>query len=130
MTLLDVQATNKGTVPVIGYEYEITFYDHATGDTIKRLGTKALETHRRPSDYLQPGATWVSGGRAIPTSSDGQLATYSVEVDAVIFADGTIAGPCDSREADELIGMIEGMGELTLAPNADVGTFCGSTTAR
>jgi hypothetical protein len=114
--LLDVQATNKGIVPVIGYEYSINFFDHATGNSIKRVGTKALETHRRPTDYLQPGATWVSGGRKVPTSSDGELATYTVDVDVVIFADGTVAGPCNSRQADELIGMVEGMGELTLAP--------------
>jgi hypothetical protein len=114
--LVWVQATNMGAVPVIGYEYRITFYDHASGNVDKNVTTKALETHGNAADYLQPNATWVSGGRKVPTSSDGQLDTYTVTLDEAVLEDGTVVGPRRSREADELIGMIEGIGAMK-SPN-------------
>jgi hypothetical protein len=113
--VVDVEATNEGNVPVAGYEYAITFYDRETHDAIKSVTTKALETHGYPADYLQPGETWTSGGRKIPACANGEPATYAVTLDAVVFADGTVMGPQRSREALELVGMIQGIGAIKMA---------------
>jgi hypothetical protein len=114
--LLVVQATNTGEVPVVGYYYSITFYDRDTHDAVKRVGTKTMETHGNAVDYLQPGATWASGGRKIPASENGEADTYTVTLDAVVLADGTVRGPLYSRESDELVGMVEGIGAVHVSP--------------
>jgi hypothetical protein len=114
--LLDVQATNTSDVPVVGYEYAITFYDRDTHDAVRSVGTKALETHGNPQDYLQPGATWASGGRKVSMAANGEPDTYTVRLDAVVLADGSVLGPQQSREATELTGMIEGIGAVKPLP--------------
>ena len=111
-----IQATNTGSVPVVGYEFKISFFDHGTGVLAKNVTTKALETHHVAADYLQPGQTRQSGGRKLPTSSDGELDTYTVTLDAVVLADGTTLGPRRSSEADELLGMVEGMTIMAGSP--------------
>jgi len=115
--VLDVEAMNEGNIPIAGYEYAITFYDRVTHEAIKSVTTKALETHGYTADYLQPGETWVSGGRKIPASSNEEPATYTVTLDAVVFADGAVIGPQRSREALELVGMVEGIGALKTMPS-------------
>jgi hypothetical protein len=117
--LLVVEATNRGAVPVIGYDYTISFSDHVTGAFVKDVTTKALETRGNAADYLQAGATWASGGRNLPTSSDGALDTYEVTLDTVVLADGTVLGPRRSRESDELVGMIEGIGMVKSGKNGE-----------
>jgi hypothetical protein len=105
---LVVNGTNIGGISIIGYEYKLSFFDHATGAFVKSVTTKLLATEGAP-DYLLPGATWASGGRKLPASSDGDLDKYSVTLDAVVLSDGRTLGPRRSREADELLGMVEGM---------------------
>jgi hypothetical protein len=45
--LVWVQATNMGTVPVIGYEYRITFYDHASGNVDKKRDDEGTRNVRQ-----------------------------------------------------------------------------------
>jgi hypothetical protein len=124
--LLDVEATNEGKVPVAGYEYAITFYDSVTHETIKNVTTKALETHGYPADYLQQGETWTSGGRKSPASGNGEPATYSVTLDAAVLANGIVIGPQRSREALELVGMIQGIGAVKIIqPGYPLGPLSG-----
>ena len=113
--LLVVQAENTGDVPVVGYEYSVTYYDRDTRDAVKSVGTKTMETHGNAENYLQPGAMWASGGRKIPTSQNGEPDTYTVRLDAVVLADGSVLGPRQSRESDELVGMIEGIGAVNVS---------------
>jgi hypothetical protein len=112
--LLVVQATNTGDVPVIGYYYTITFYDRDTHDAVKSVGTKTMETQGKSEDYLLPGSTWASGGRKIPASANGEPDTYTVKLDTVVLGDGTVIGPRQSREGDELVGIVEGIGAVTV----------------
>lgn len=70
--------------------------------------------------------TWTSGGRKIPASSNGEPATYSVALDAVVFANGAVIGPQRSREALELVGMIQGIGAIkVIQPEFKLGPISG-----
>jgi hypothetical protein len=104
-----IAATNVGSSAVVGYEFKLSYYDHATGAFVRSVTTKTLATTNDASAFLLPGATWSSAPRRVDISSDGQLDTFKVSLDTVALADGTVVGPRRSRESDELLGMIEGI---------------------
>lgn len=104
---LIIEATNKGSVPVVGYEFKISFFDHATGAFVRSVTTKTLATTGDSSDYLRPGASWSSGARRLSASSDGIPDDYKITLDTVVLADGRVLGPRRSRESAELLGMLE-----------------------
>ena len=106
---LAVEATNAGTAPIRGYVFTESFFDSVTGNRLRRITTKQLETHGNPSHYLLPGATWLSDSRKFSYSSDGTIAHYTITLDMVVFADGSIFGPKKSRESDEVLGMFRGI---------------------
>jgi hypothetical protein len=107
--MLAAEVTNQGGVAIRGYLLGTTFFDPATGATIRRFSTKQLETHGNPSDYLAPGASWIADPRKFSYLPDGTLASYKITLDLVVFADGTIFGPRKSSESDEVIGMLHGI---------------------
>jgi hypothetical protein len=98
---LVIKAVNKGDVAVLGYVFEISFYDHATGAFVRSVTTKAVSTNP-----LAPGGIWHSIGRRISISSDGEFDTYKVSVDMVQLANGKMLGPRRSAESYEVSGMI------------------------
>lgn len=109
LPMLEIRATNKGLVPVVGYEYKISFFEPNGGKFIKSVTTKTLAPHLDKSSLLQPGETWSSGARKLAPASDGSFANYTVTLDAVMLADGSASGPQQSREAVELTGIIAGI---------------------
>jgi hypothetical protein len=111
---LTIVATNKGSVPVIGYEYKISFFDHMTGAFVRSVTTKTLATTGNPSDYLFPGASWSSGARRLSVSSDGVPNDYQIKLDVVALANGKTLGPRRSKESDELLGMLQGIQDAKL----------------
>jgi hypothetical protein len=107
--MLGVEATNLGSIAIRGYVFTESFFDPATGNRLRRVTTKQLETHGDPTRYLLPGASWVSGARKFSYLPDGSLATYTITLDLVVFADGSTFGPRQSRESDEVLGMFLGI---------------------
>jgi hypothetical protein len=107
--MLAVEVTNECDRAIRGFVFTESFLDPATGDRIRRVTTKELETQGNPSEYLAPGATWVAGPRKFSHLPDGTLAAYSITLDFVVFADGTTFGPKKSRESDEVLGMFRGI---------------------
>jgi hypothetical protein len=106
---LAVEVTNIGSIPIRGYLLTTSFFDPATGKRIRRVSTKELETHGREEDYLAPGARWMADSRKFSYLSDGSLASYKIDLDLVLFADGSAFGPMKSQESVEVLGMIEGI---------------------
>ncbi len=113
---LTIEATNKGSVPVVGYEFKISFFDHATGAFVGSVTTKTLATTGDSSDYLLPGASWSSGARRLSASSDVIPDDYKITLDTVVLADGRVLGPRRSRESAELLGMLEAIQAAKLKP--------------
>jgi hypothetical protein len=99
---LVIKAVNKGDVAVLGYVFKISFYDHATGEFVRSVTTKAVSTNPLP-----PEGIWHSIGRRLSVSSDGEVDTYKVSVDMVQLANGKILGPRRSAESYEVSGMID-----------------------
>jgi hypothetical protein len=107
--MLGVEATNIGATPIRGYVFTASFFDPATGNRLRSVTTKELETRGNPNDYLLPGGTWVAGARKFSYLPDGTLASYAITLDLVVFADGSMFGPKQSRESDEVLGMFQGI---------------------
>ena len=107
--LLAVEATNVASTPIRGYVFTESFFDPASGNRLRRVTTKELETHGDPTHYLLPGATWVAGPRKFSYWSDGSPANYKIALDLVVFANGSTFGPRQSRESDEVLGMFFGI---------------------
>jgi hypothetical protein len=107
--MLAVEVTNESTKPIRGYLFTTTFLDPNTGMRIRRVSTKELETQGNPSEYLAPGSAWVADPRKFSHLPDGTLAGYKITLDLVVFADGSIFGPIESRESDEVLGMFRGI---------------------
>jgi len=118
--MLAVQATNVGAAPIRGYVFTASFFDPMTGNRLRRITTKELETHGNPNDYLLPGATWIAGARKFSYLPDGTLASYTITLDLAVFADGSLFGPKQSSESDEVLGMFQG---IDLANPSSKGTF-------
>jgi hypothetical protein len=114
--LLRVEATNIGSIPVIGYEFRISFFDHATGVFVRSVPVKTLATTASASAYLVPGASWSSGSRRLSVSFDGTPDDYNITPEIVILGDGTVLRPRYSRQSDELLGMYEAVQVLKLIP--------------
>lgn len=106
---LTVELTNIGSIPIRGYLFTISFFDPTTGKRIRRVSTKELETHGREEDYLVPGGRWVADSRKFSYLAEGSLASYKIDLDFVLFADGSTFGPMKSQESVEVLGMIEGI---------------------
>ncbi|HMI52495.1 MAG TPA: hypothetical protein VK525_13345 [Candidatus Saccharimonadales bacterium] len=106
---LTVELTNVSATAIRGYLFTTSFVDPATGNRIRRVSTKELETHGNPADYLAPGSSWVADSRKFSYLPDGQLAAYTIDLDLVVFADGTTFGPKRSQESDEMLGMFDGI---------------------
>lgn len=107
--LLAVEITNISDRPIRGFVFTASFFDPMTGNRLRRITTKELETHGNPKDYLLPGATWLTGARRISYLPDGTPASYEIILDLVVFADGSISGPKHSSESDEVLGMFLGI---------------------
>jgi hypothetical protein len=106
---LAVEATNAGDAPIRAFVFTESFFDSATGARLRRVATKKLETHGNSTHYLLPGGTWLCDTRKFSYSSDGSLANYRITLDFVVFADGSTYGPKQSRESDEVLGMLRGI---------------------
>jgi hypothetical protein len=115
---LAADVTNDSETPVRGFLLKASFFDPATGERIRQVSTKELDTSGDPSGYLAPGATWIADPRKFPHLADGSLATYEISPDLVVFADGSAFGPKRSSESDEVVGMIRG---IDLADRSDNG---------
>jgi len=107
--MLAVETTNLAATPIRGYVFTESFFDPTSGNRLRRVTTKELETHGDPTHYLLPGATWVAGPRKFSYLSDGSPANYTITLDLVVFADGSMFGPKQSRESDEVLGMFLGI---------------------
>jgi hypothetical protein len=117
---LAADVTNESETPIRGFLLTTAFFDPATGDRIHRASTKELDTTGDPSAYLAPGGTWIADPRKFSHLPDGSLATYEINVDLVVFADGSTFGPKRSSESDEVEGMIRG---IDLASRSDQGAL-------
>lgn len=113
--MLAAEATNVGANPIRGYVFTESFFDPVTGNRLRQITTKELETQGNSSDFLAPGATWVAGARKFSRSADGTLARYTITLDLVVFADGSRYGPKRSQESDEVLGMFRGIDAAGLA---------------
>jgi hypothetical protein len=118
--LLAVEVTNISDRPIRGFVFTASFFDPATGNRLRRVTTKELETHGNPKDYLLPGATWLTGARKFSYLPDGTPAGYEIILDLVVFADGSMFGPKHSSESEEVLGMFLG---IDGANRSSQGTF-------
>jgi hypothetical protein len=66
-----VQVTNVSGSLVRGYDFRISFFDHATGSFLKSVSTQTLEMSQDLSAYLAPGQTWEAGPRKVPLIKRG-----------------------------------------------------------
>jgi hypothetical protein len=107
--LLAFEITNESNIPIRGFLFVTSFFDPATGNRIRRFSTKELETHGNPSDYLAPGSSWVADPRKFSYLTDGSPAPYKINLDLVVFADGSTYGPKKSAESNEVLGMLRGI---------------------
>ena len=107
--MLAIQVTNENETPIRGYLFTTTFFDPNTGDRIRRFSTKELETHGNPEDYLAPGSSWIADPRKFSYLPDGTPASYKINLDLVVFADGSTFGPKKSQESDEVLGILQGI---------------------
>ncbi len=112
--MMAVQVTNEGDIPIRGYLFNTSFFDPSTGTRIRRFSSKQLETHGNPSDYLAPGSSWIADPRRFSHSADGSPAPYTINLDIVVFADGSTFGPKKSPESDEVLGMFQGIDAANL----------------
>jgi hypothetical protein len=113
--MMAVEVTNASDTPIRGYLFSTSFFDPATGMRIRRFSTKELETHGNPSDYLAPGSSWIADPRRFSHLADGSPAPYTINLDLVVFADGSTFGPKKSPESDEVLGMFRGIDAANLA---------------
>lgn len=116
--MLAVAITNESPTAIRGYLLTTAFFDPSTGARIRRFSTKELETHGNPADYLAPGSSWVADPRKFSYLSNGSLASYKIQVDLVVFADGSTFGPKKSPESDEVLGMLHGIDAANVASRA------------
>jgi hypothetical protein len=107
--LLAFEITNESNIPIRGFLFVTSFFDPATGNRIRRFSTKELETHGNPSDYLAAGSSWVADPRKFSYLTDGSPAPYKINLDLVVFADGSTYGPKKSAESNEVLGMLRGI---------------------
>jgi hypothetical protein len=107
--MLAMQVTNEGEAPIRGYLFMTTFFDPDTGERLRRFSTKELETHGNPDDYLAPGFSWIADPRKFSFLANGTLASYKIDLDLVVFADGSMVGPKKSQESDEVLGILKGI---------------------
>ena len=107
--MLAMQVTNESETPIRGYLFTTTFFDPNTGNRIRRFSTKELETHGNPDDYLAPGSSWLADPRKFSYLPDGAPARYKINLDLVVFADGSTFGPKKSQESDEVLGILQGI---------------------
>lgn len=113
--MMAVEVTNESDAPIRGYLFNTSFFDPTTGTRIRRFSTKELETHGNPSEYLAPGSSWIADPRRFSHLADGSLAPYTINLDLVVFADGSTFGPKKSQESDEVLGMFQGIDAAKLA---------------
>lgn len=109
-----VRVTNVSGVPVRGYVFKISFFDHATGSFLKSVTTQTLEMAQDPSACLPPGQSWGTRPRKVPLSSDSFPATYKLTLDLVLFESGKSYHPVtSSRKSDELIGIMQALSRIS-----------------
>jgi len=113
--MIAAEVTNESDTPIRGYLFNTSFFDPVTGTRIRRFSTKELETHGNPSDYLAPGSSWIADPRKFSHLADGSPAPYTINLDLVVFADGSTFGPKKSQESDEVLGMFQGIDAANLA---------------
>jgi hypothetical protein len=93
---------------VRGYDFRISFFDHATGAFLKSVSTQTLEMSGDPSRYLAPGQSWGAPPRKVPLSSDGAPAVYKMNLGIVIFEKDAPYRPVkSSRKTNELFAIFE-----------------------
>jgi hypothetical protein len=109
-----MQVTNVSGSLVRGYDFRISFFDHATGTFLKSVSTQTLEMRDDPSTYLAPGQSWGAPPRKVPLSSDGAPAVYKMNLGIVIFEkDAQPYRPVkSSRKTDELLAIAQVLDHL------------------
>ena len=108
-----MQVTNVSGSLVRGYDFRISFFDHATGTFLKSVSTQTLEMSDDPSTYLAPGQSWGAPPRKVPLSSDGAPAAYKMNLGIVIFENEAPYRPVKrSRKTDELLAIVQALGNL------------------
>jgi hypothetical protein len=108
-----MQVTNVSGSLVRGYDFRISFLDHATGAFLKSVSTQTLEMSDDPSKYLAPGQSWGAPPRKVPLSSDGAPAVYKMNLGIVIFEKDAPYRPVkSSRKTDELLAITEALDML------------------
>jgi hypothetical protein len=110
-----IAVTNESTQPIRGYLFRVTFFDPSTGSRLRRFSSKELETQGDSANFLAPGATWIADPHLFTHLPDGRLASYTIAVDMVAFADGTVFGPLKSGESQEVLGMLDGIDAVNQA---------------
>lgn len=96
---LVISGTNTGEKVIRGYLVTVTFKDSVTSHTIKKL----INMQGSPRVRLLPGKTWVAKPKYIPLDSSGHLAPYVLDIDCIIFEDGTVIGPRKTNQTAELL---------------------------
>lgn len=101
--------TNRSSQPISAYAVVISFTD-ASGSRILtqrvRSAVQGVIPVARP-DYA-PGEVWADRAAGSPRGPDGSILAYSLEVDYVLFADGTSWGSDRSRSGPYFEGLKEG----------------------
>ena len=113
--MIAVDVTNESSTPIRGYLMTTSFFDPSTGARIRRFSTKELKTQGNASDYLAARSYLGRRPAEVFVFVRRDFASYKMNLDLVVFADGSTFGPKKSRESDEVLGMFHGIDAANLA---------------
>jgi hypothetical protein len=100
---ISIEATNVSAKAILGYVISVAFYDSKKNTQIHTLtNLEASALKRRNNQSLPPGSSWLSQPKHIPWTSDGNNSQASVDIDLVIFIDGTTWGPAKTARSQLL----------------------------
>lgn len=92
---------------VQAFAFSVVFTDPQSGKPVE--GQRERSEYQPPSDGVLLAANASEHERKpfpIPPTASGALASYSFDIDLVVFEDGTTWGPAKTRTAKELLEQI------------------------
>lgn len=92
---LKIKARNAANQPIVAYVLRVEFVDDRSGKTIEQASVvkvMGLSVSPGPADAIGPGEPFTESMPS-PVRPDGTPPHYRIDVDCLLFADGTSSGP-------------------------------------
>lgn len=102
---------NSSALPIRGWVLRVDFFDPVSHKSRGQSNPSSLFVpyDGQPARLLYPGQSIDERLRGLPQSSAGIAATFAVDVDFVVFQDGSSWGPKELKESYDLAGMVRGI---------------------